>query len=211
MSYSLISAEFPLLLASSSPRRKKLLRQIGIPFRSFSSAIEESLSEADPGLNACVLAEKKARRIFPKSRGNWVLGADTVVVLDHLVLGKPENREEACSMILRLSGREHRVITGFSLLDPAGRTAHTEALVTRVRVKQLTGDEITGYVASGEPYGKAGSYAIQGLGAFMVESISGSYTNVVGLPLCAVVKALLTTGALRYFPLRGAGAPPRKR
>jgi septum formation protein len=206
MSFCVISTESPLLLASSSPRRKKLLRQIGLPFRSFSSAVEEDLSVADPGLNARVLSEKKARKVLARSRGNWVLGADTVVVLDHLVLGKPESGEEARFMLLRLSGREHRVITGFCLLDPAGHTAHSEAVVTRVKMKELTEDEVRRYVASGEPYGKAGSYAIQGLGAFMVESISGSYTNVVGLPLCALVKALLAAGALRDFPLTGADA-----
>jgi len=201
MSFCVISTESPLLLASSSPRRKKLLRQIGLPFRSFSSAVEEDLSVADPGLNARVLSEKKARKVLARSRGNWVLGADTVVVLDHLVLGKPESGEEARFMLLRLSGREHRVITGFCLLDPAGHTAHSEAVVTRVKMKELTEDEVRRYVASGEPYGKAGSYAIQGLGAFMVESISGSYTNVVGLPLCALVNALVATGALKTFPI----------
>ena len=201
MSFSVISPESPLFLASSSPRRKTLLRQIGLPFRSFSSAVEENLFQGDPGRNACVLAEKKARRVFTQSRGNWVLGADTMVVLDDAVLGKPESREEACSMLLRLSGREHRVLTGFCLIDAAGQTAHAEAVVTRVKMKGLTEEEIRAYVASGEPYGKAGSYAIQGLGTFMVESISGSYTNVVGLPLCALVKALLATGALKVFPL----------
>jgi septum formation protein len=148
-----------------------------------------------------MLAEKKARALLGMSRGNWVLGADTMVVLDPFVLGKPENEEEARAMLLRLSGREHEVVTGFCLLDPAGQRAHSEAVVTRVTMKALSEEEIRGYVASGEPFGKAGSYAIQGLGSFMVERISGSYTNVVGLPLCALVKALLAAGALRRFPL----------
>jgi septum formation protein len=147
-----------------------------------------------------MLAEKKARFILNRSRGNWLLGADTMVVLDRVILGKPEDGEQARSMLLLLSGREHDVVTGFCLLDPAGRRAHVEAVVTRVKMKALTTEEIQGYVASGEPFGKAGGYAIQGLGSFMVEGISGSYTNVVGLPLCALVKALLTTGALRSFP-----------
>jgi septum formation protein len=201
MSFSAICPGSPLFLASSSPRRKTLLRQIGLPFRSFSSAVDENLSGGDPGQKACVLAEKKARKIFTRSRGNWVLGADTVVVLADAVLGKPENPGDARSMLLRLSGREHRVITGFCLISPEGQTVHSEASVTRVKMKNLTVEEIGGYVASKEPYGKAGSYAIQGLGAFMVESISGSYTNVVGLPLCALVKALLAAGALKAFPL----------
>ena len=209
MSFSVISPESPLFLASSSPRRETLLRQIGLPFLSFPSAVEENLSENDPERSACVLAETKARKVFHRSGGRWVLGADTVVVLGDAVLGKPESREEAYSMLLRLSGREHRVITGFCLVDPSGRTAHSEAVVTRVKMKTLTEEEVGRYVSSGEPYGKAGSYAIQGLGAFMVESISGSYTNVVGLPLCALVKALLATGALKVFPLSaGVSLPP---
>jgi septum formation protein len=210
MSFSVISPKSPLFLASSSPRRKTLLRQIGLPFRSFPSAVEENLSEDDPGRNACALAEKKAIRVFDRSRGHWVLGADTMVVMGDDVLGKPESREEACSMLLRLSGREHRVLTGFCLVDPSGQTAHSEAVVTRVKMKKLTEEEVRRYVASGEPYGKAGSYAIQGLGAFMVKSISGSYTNVVGLPVCALVKALLVTGALKVFPLNAGASFPQE-
>jgi septum formation protein len=113
-------------------------------------------------------------------------------------------------MLLRLSGREHRVLTGFCLVDPSGQTAHSEAVVTRVKMKKLTEEEVRRYVASGEPYGKAGSYAIQGLGAFMVKSISGSYTNVVGLPVCALVKALLVTGALKVFPLNAGASFPQE-
>jgi septum formation protein len=210
MSLSAISSESPLFLASASPRRKVLLRQIGLPFRAFSSAVEENLSGAEPGRNAVVLAEKKARRVLARSRGNWVLGADTMVVLKDAVLDKPESGEEAFSMISRLSGRQHRVITGFCLINPAGETAHSEAVVTRVTMKKLTEEEIRGYVASGESYGKAGGYAIQGLGAFMVESISGSYTNVVGLPLCALVRALLATGALKTFPLAAGASFPQE-
>jgi len=201
VSSSLISRESPLLLASSSPRRKRLLKQIRLPFRSFSSAVEERAGEGPPERNVCMLAEKKARSILDSSRGNWVLGADTMVVLDPVVLGKPKNGDEARAMLLRLSGKEHEVVTGFCLLDPAGQRAHAEAVVTRVKMKALSEEEIRGYVASGEPFGKAGSYAIQGLGSFMVERISGSYTNVVGLPLCALVKALVAAGALRHFPL----------
>jgi septum formation protein len=205
MRQTVINLESPLFLASSSPRRKRLLKQIGLPFRSFSSAVKEELTGREPALNSCLLAEKKARAVFSRSKGNWVLGADTMVVLDDASLGKPRDKEEACSMLVQLSGREHRVITGFCLVDPEGHPAHSESVITRVKMKALTEQEIRGYVATGEPFGKAGSYAIQGLGSFMVESISGSYSNVVGLPLCALVKALLATGALRVFPL-AAGA-----
>lgn len=201
MTFSLISCKSPLLLASSSPRRKRLLEQIRLPFRSFSRDVQEDLKKGQPERNACILAEKKARAVFSRSTGNWVLGADTVVVQNRFIFGKPENRDKACSMLLRLSGRHHNVVTGFCLLNPAGKRVHAEAVVTRVTMKSLTAEEIEGYVASGEPFDKAGGYAIQGLGAFMVERISGSYTNVVGLPLCALVKALLGAGALKVFPL----------
>jgi septum formation protein len=205
MRQTVINLESPLFLASSSPRRKRLLKQIGLPFRSFSSAVKEELTGREPALNSCLLAEKKARAVFSRSKGNWVLGADTMVVLDDASLGKPRDKEEACSMLVQLSGREHRVITGFCLVDPEGHPAHSESVITRVKMKAITEQEIREYVATGEPFGKAGSYAIQGLGSFMVESISGSYSNVVGLPLCALVKALLATGALKVFPL-AAGA-----
>jgi septum formation protein len=201
MKQSVISRESPLFLASSSPRRKRLLKQIGVPFRSFSSALKEELTRSGPVLNSRLLAEKKAKAVFSRSRGNWVLGADTIVVLDDVGLGKPKDEEEACSMLVQLSGREHRVITGFCLVDPEGHPAHSESVITTVKMKVLTEREIKGYVATEEPFDKAGSYAIQGLGSFMVESISGSYTNVVGLPLCALVKALLGTGAIKAFPL----------
>jgi septum formation protein len=210
VTFSSISPELPLLLASSSPRRKRLLDQIRLPFLSYSSAVEEDFEGGPPGPNACILAEKKARAILGRSAGNWLLGADTMVVLDRAVLGKPQNEEEARSMLLRLSGRDHDVFTGFCVLDPAGKRVHAEAVVTRVTVKRLTEEEIRRYVASGEPFGKAGSYAVQGLGAFMVEHLSGSYTNVVGLPLCALVKALLATGALRVFPLAAGDGFPRE-
>jgi septum formation protein len=104
-------------------------------------------------------------------------------------------------MLGLLSGKEHRVITGICVLTPSGKVAHSESVTTLVRFIKLTGQQIEAYISTGEPYGKAGSYAIQGIGSFMVESISGSYSNVVGLPLCVLIKSLLTVGALRSFPL----------
>ena len=129
------------------------------------------------------------------------MGADTVVVLEEMFFGKPRDHEEARSMLSLLSGKEHRVITAFCVLDPAGSIAHREAVTTLVKMKYLTEEEIRAYVATGEPLGKAGSYAIQGIGSFMVESISGSYANVVGLPVCALIKCLLATAALESYPL----------
>jgi septum formation protein len=202
MIHSPISKDYPLILASASPRRKALLQQIALPFRARASHVEEALLEGDPAGRIQRLAKSKARAVWTRSDRHWVLGADTVVLLGDMALGKPRDREEARSMLMVLAGKEHRVITGFALLDPSGEVAHSEEVTTRVSVRGLSKQEIEAYIATGEPFGKAGSYAIQGIGAFMIEGIAGSYTNVVGLPICAVVQALIHTGALDRFPLK---------
>ena len=196
-----ITTDSPLMLASASPRRKQLLRQIGIPFRTVANHVREDALSRDPLMNARLLAEAKARAVVDKCEGRWILGADTIVALGTTDLGKPADADEAFSMLRQLSGREHRVITGFCLVAAGSKKACSEAVVTRVTFKALTGEEILGYIATGEPYGKAGGYGIQRIGAFLVKRISGSYTNVVGLPLCALVNALLATGALKEFPI----------
>ena len=215
MSYSRISKQNPLILASASPRRKRLLEQAGLPFRSVTSQVAEDGIFGDPEHEVCLLSEKKACAVYPLVRGSWVLGADTIVVLDDMashvpdrepdesaiILGKPENAADAGNMLRLLRGKEHRVITGFCILDPSGQTIHSEAISTRVFIKELTDREIQAYINTKEPFGKAGSYAIQGIGSFMVKGISGSYTNVVGLPLYALIKALISAGALKSFPI----------
>lgn len=201
MSFQAINKENPLILASNSPRRKRLLQQIGLPFRSLPSQVDENQAPGEPPVKAVLLAEKKAKAVYSQSKDSWILGADTMVVVDGRILGKPRDHEDIHSMLSRLSDKEHEVITGFCVLDPSGEVAHSEAITTLVKMKRLSKGEINAYVATGEPFGKAGSYAIQGVGAFMVESISGSYTNVVGLPVCALVKSLLALGALKDFPL----------
>lgn len=201
----------PLILASASPRRKLLLAQVGLPFLAVPADIPEAMDGGDPEAEVRNLSRLKARAVLSGRAGSWILGADTVVVLGTTILGKPLDRANALSMLERLSGREHRVVTGFCLLDPAGAEAHTEAVSTFVRFKHLDRVEMEGYVDSGEPFGKAGGYAIQGIGAFLVESIQGSYTNVVGLPLCAVIKALVAAGALKRFPLTTSFAADESR
>jgi septum formation protein len=196
-----ISEESPLVLASASPRRKQLLRQIGIPFRTIPSRVKEDPLSRDPLANARLLAEAKAHAVVRECENRWILGADTIVVLGRAVLGKPGDEKEAFSMLRQLSGKEHRVITGFCLVAPDSKRRHSEAVVTRVTFKTLTAKEILGYISTGEPFGKAGSYGIQGVGAFLVKRISGSYTNVVGLPLCALVSALVAAGAINGFPI----------
>jgi septum formation protein len=195
-----IRLDYPLILASASPRRKRLLEQVGIPFRAVASRCSEDRIRGSADSVTQVLAKKKALEVLQREHGNWILGADTTVTIGTRMLGKPKNDEEAMGMLRLLSDKEHRVITAFCVVDPTGRVAHLEAVSTTVRFKQLSDREITGYVETKEPIGKAGSYAIQGIGAFMVERISGSYTNVVGLPLCAVIQGLLTAGALDRFP-----------
>lgn len=197
-----VNSAYPLVLASSSPRRKRLLKQVGIPFRVLNAGIEEDgMDEGRPDAAARLLAEKKARAVQNKAKSHWILGADTMVVLENSILGKPGDPEEARAMLSTLGGKEHRVITGFCLLDPLFRVSHLESVSTLVRFKLLSPMEIDAYINTGEPFGKAGSYAIQGIGAFLVESISGSYTNVVGLPVCALIKAMVAVGALKGFPL----------
>ena len=201
MTFHVISAQNPLILASASPRRKRLLSQVGLPFHSLSSHVPEDGISGDPTETSRLLAEKKALQVHPGTVTAWTLGADTIVSIDQETLGKPKDGEEAKRMLSLLSGKEHRVITGICILNPSGTVAHSEAIITLVKVKELTVQEIEAYTNTDEPFGKAGSYAIQGIGSFMIESISGSYTNVVGLPLCALIKALVSLGALESFPL----------
>jgi len=201
MKFPFISSENPLILASASPRREELLRQTGIPFQIQASNIIEHKTGFIPEELCCHLAQKKAVSVRAVIGNYWVLGADTLVLLGNQLLGKPKDTQEARQMLLLLNGREHAVITGICILDPSGQTACLEAISTNVYFKKLTEQEIDGYINTEEPYGKAGSYAIQGIGAFMVESLSGSYSNVVGLPLCALIKALVKIRALNKFPL----------
>lgn len=201
MKDSVISPGNPLILASSSPRRKRLLEQVELPFRVVPSRAGEDVNLPDPDQTVRFLAREKALEVFGRISDHWTLGADTLVIVEDRVLGKPADGRDAENMLALLSGCEHRVITGFCVLSPSGETAHSEAVTTRVRFKRLTKEEISAYAATGEPMGKAGAYAIQGIGAFLVEGIFGSYTNVVGLPVCALVNALLSLGALKTFPL----------
>ena len=203
MTQPMISKDNPLILASASPRRKGLLEQVGLPFRVVPGHVDENQVVQRPSMHARILAETKAKAGFVEMKGHWTLGADTIVVLGDMVLGKPKNAREAEAMLFALAGKEHEVITAFSIINPAGRLAHAQEVSTRVSMKPLRPEEINAYVATGEPFGKAGSYAIQGIGAFMVEAIWGSYTNVVGLPLCALIQALLEKGAIERFPLPG--------
>jgi len=193
----------PLLLASASPRRRDLLASVQIPFE---IEVPQTDETAWPGEDAYALtrrlAEEKARAVHarrPRAEG-LVLAADTAVVIDGQALGKPRDTDHAVSMLRRLRGRDHLVLTGFCLLDQATGRCDSAVAETRVWFRDLDDGEIRGYVATGEPMDKAGAYACQGIGAFLIARVEGSYTNVVGLPLGQVIEALRRLGGPRPFP-----------
>lgn len=182
-----------LILASSSPRRLELLRAAGFCAEPFSPDVDETpRAGEDAGDLVLRLAKDKMRSVSAAHPAAWVLAADTVVVLDGGILGKPGDEEEARHMLGALSGREHEVITGFALGH--GPQEYLRAVRTRVRFRKLGEEEIAAYVQSGEPMDKAGGYGIQAGAAHMVLAIEGSYTNVVGLPMAEVVQALKEFG-----------------
>ena len=194
-----------LVLASASPRRRELLASLGLEFAVRPVDLDETYrpGEAAPDYVLRLAREKALARAGP---GELVLAADTVVVLDGELLGKPSDPEEARRMLARLAGRRHTVYTGVALVD-GGREA-TEVVASEVEIAPLSAEEIDWYVATGEPLDKAGSYAIQDLGALFVESVEGNYTNVVGLPLPAVYRL---AAALGHDLRRRVGAPANRR
>jgi septum formation protein len=180
-----------LILASASPRRQELLRQIGLSFSVYPSSFVEngdgSLSALDMAIRNAV---GKARQVAKEHESGFVLGADTVVVYQDQVLGKPRDRADARRMLQLLSGRWHQVITAVALVDaPSGRLMQ-DAISTRVHMRRLTPDEIEDYLDSAEPYDKAGAYGIQGRAGQFVDRIEGCYFTVVGLPLSRVVEMI---------------------
>ncbi|HSL21602.1 MAG TPA: Maf family protein [Vicinamibacterales bacterium] len=178
-----------ILLASASPRRADLLRAAGIPFEIVTSGIDEAQNEGEPPEAYVVrVARDKAEAALRRKSGNPVLAADTVVVYEGIVLGKPADPGEARAMLERLSGRAHDVLTGVALRVNAREWTAVER--TRVHFLPISADEIEWYVASEEPLDKAGAYAIQGLASRFVDRIEGSYSNVVGLPVATVYSLL---------------------
>jgi septum formation protein len=181
-----------LILASKSPRRRYLLNQAGLAFEVIPSSVDEkSIAYSTPDRYVRELAECKAMDIAKMYPRSWVIGADTVVFVDDTILGKPKTRDEAQKMLTRLSGKIHQVLTGYCIGCFAENDFFSETIQTDVRFKALSPDEIQWYIHTDEPFDKAGAYAIQGLGTFLVKSISGSYTNVVGLPVCEVIEHLI--------------------
>ena len=185
-----------IILASASPRREQLLKQIGVSFRVVPSEADESntaVLRPDEYVKQCALAKAKAvaSRVSP---ADIVIGADTVVALGEIVFGKPSDATDAARMLQQLSGRTHSVWSGLAVLAP--QSQYVTAVETKVTLAELSTHQIERYVASGEPMDKAGAYAIQGLGAVFVKRIDGCYYNVVGLPLQVLSGQLNQLGVL---------------
>jgi len=187
-----------VVLASASPRRRELLSQVGIAAGICPAAVDETVLPGESAEQHVVrLSQTKARVVAARADvpGRWFIGSDTVVVRDAAILGKPVDLADAAAMLRSLAGRMHTVVSGYAIHDRAAGRTISGAVSTRVWIKDLTETEIAAYLATGEPFDKAGAYAIQGIGAFMVPRIEGSYPNVVGLPLCEVLAALEKLGA----------------
>jgi len=192
-----------LVLASASPRRAELLRAAGIEFDVMPSEVNETIDpEETPDGYVRRVAQQKAEAVMPRAQGRVILGADTVVVVDNQVLGKPADEEAARGMLRLLSGREHLVLTAVCLIDPRAESTRTQTSVARTRVEfaPLSDEEINWYAASGEPLDKAGAYAVQGLASRFVTRIDGSYSNVVGLPVAIVYALCRQAGLLTSSP-----------
>ncbi|MEW6184963.1 MAG: Maf family protein [Thermodesulfobacteriota bacterium] len=182
---------FTLVLASGSPRRRALLKDLGLRLKVVPTEMEEIPRRGeDPVAFAKRMAREKAERVSLSYPDLWVLGADTIVVLDGKILGKPRDGQEAGKFLRFLSGKTHQVVSGFCLRHWNNKQALCRSVSTQVTFKALTAGEIDWYVKTAEPLDKAGAYAIQGRGAFCVRKIRGSYTNVVGLPLAEVLEVL---------------------
>jgi septum formation protein len=186
-----------LILASGSLRRRELLRAAGIEYEVCPADISEDRQPGEPAIEyALRLAREKAEKVARQFAGQFVLGADTIVVVDEEVLGKPRDAEDAARMLRLLSGRTHRVITAVSLIAP-GSVPETRFLTTQVCFRPLEEGEIQQYIAGGEPNDKAGAYAIQGGAARWVVRLEGDYSNVVGLPMPLVSEMLHAAGFLQ--------------
>lgn len=173
-----------IILASNSPRRKDLLRQIGVDFRIDPADVDERiLPQESPEVYAVRVALDKARVAAARTNTGIVIAADTIVVLNDEILGKPADKGDAQRMLMMLSGNVHRVITGLAIMDASTGKTLTRTSITRVWFRSLEPHEIASYVATGEPLDKAGAYGIQERGALLVDKIEGCYFNVVGLPL----------------------------
>ena len=186
-----------IVLASESTRRVDILRSLGISFSIIPPDVDET-KHRDETYREFVerISYEKARKVGKHFPDKWVIAADTIVVLKGKVLGKPKNERDAFNTLKTLGGKWHKVITGFCVLNVLQDITYCNIVETKVFMKNMTDDEIIRYIKTSEPMGKAGSYAVQGRGGYMVKEIKGSYTNVVGLTICEIAEALLSLGVL---------------
>jgi len=184
-----------IILASASPRRKEILEKTGLKFKVDESDYEE---KTDPGLKphdlTRFLSREKASDVARRYGDAIVIAADTIVVLRGRLFGKPRNEEHAKEMLKAMSGKAHSVITGFTIIDTAGKKEISRSVESKVFFKRLSADEIEAYIRSGEPLDKAGAYGVQGLGAVLIKKIEGDFFNVMGLPLDALAESLKKFG-----------------
>ena len=183
-----------MILASASPRRKEILENFGFSFKTIVKNIDETSDKTRAEEKILEIAEKKARATAIDLPDENIVGADTVVVVDGKILGKPKDEKEAFSMLKSLSGRSHEVITAFSFININKNISYSDYEITKVYFKNLTDDEINWYINTKEPMDKAGAYGIQGKGAFFVEKIEGDFFSVMGFPLGKFVRFLNKTG-----------------
>ncbi len=180
----LIEHNLPIVLASASPRRQQLMTMLGLPFTCVNSGASEEIAPCSPEETCMELARRKADAALPLlDMPSLIIGADTIVLLDGVILGKPKDEDDASSMLSRLSGRTHSVLTGLCVLNTENGNYALDYERTEVTVDALTKSEIDDYVSTGEPMDKAGAYGIQGVFAIHVKGVCGCFYNVVGLPL----------------------------
>ncbi len=187
------------ILASASPRRIELLSLLGLRFEVMPSHVNEAFVKGEtPRDHVLRLSEEKVQTASALDPEAWVMGADTIVIINGDVLGKPRLPDEAKEMLGKLSGQIHTVFTGFTVARKNAGILVRDAVASSVLFREIPEDEMTWYIRSPEPYDKAGGYAVQGMGAFFIKEIHGSYTNVMGLPLCEVVDVLKRIGAIDF-------------
>ncbi len=186
-----------IILASESTRRVDMLRMLGIPFSIIPPDIDETKRpDETPREFVLRISYEKANKVGKHFPDKWVIGADTIVVYKNRILGKPSGEDDAFKTLQLLKGKWHKVMTGFCVLNISRDVMYRDSVETRVFMKDLIDQEIMQYISTSEPLDKAGSYAVQGKGGYMVKEIKGSYSNVVGLPMCEVAEALLSLGIL---------------
>jgi septum formation protein len=201
-----ISLENPLVLGSASPRRREILTGLGVPIAVAPADVIEDVEPGEAPLDYLErIAEKKLRAVAARADvagAPGILVADTTVVIDDAILGKPRDVAEAAELVGKLVGRTHVVYTRYAIAR-AGQlhqAVKARTIASRVTMRPATLEEVRRYAATGEGLDKAGAYAVQGIGAFLIERIDGSYSNVVGLPACEVIQDLVAAGLLQHFP-----------